>query len=1161
MKKLFTRPICTLLAAVFVCFSAIALFSGCDFTTVLEPDFNAPVKNFFKDYTESAAIENFVSSVPVYQDVSGRACLDSSELCTISFFMRNPQRYELTPSVTFDSLDESVDTSAVSITQSDVETIQLTLPQSFLVAADEGKSISPTVSLYEPKSGRSFPSYTASLSCNSKPPFLYNATVLNNGGESFVIAFDMPEAAELALRHKDLCSLTINGTSYELSVDNGGGFTFADSRFTTSWSENYVAVGSKIFTHTNRSVYFATGDAFVNGDREYSLTLSDTAGLTSGTLASTKITKLNQPTLHDETGSAFADSSSVSISLLDGKETAVITLKAPSTDQLGNAVTGTSVHYKLYHGSRTSATLNDSGSFTGSKDLSLKNGTWYLEAYASKTNYENSSPLKCSIYVSGATIFVSPDGNDNDDDADGTAALPFRSLEKALTHIQDLHTAGMDTYVDWTISVTGSLSGNSGIADVSFEAGSVKSLLIAGSGEACSIESIAAGTDNDGFVLKIKNIAVEGALTLRESTSAALQSGTSVNLLSGTSVAECTVNGGSLSLETGAGVTTCTVNGGSLSLGTGSSVSTCTLHDGNISLGDGTEVSAISWKSGSVTLTGNLSEDAQITVTPLVYAATEPQFLAAENAYNEANCEKFTVVDNDDTDDIKWFIAADGKLKQRLKASASGDGIIYYENESDIAVQVEADGTVLTATAAVEEADVWTFTAPEGYSLSWKVDGQSCADDSPYEGIRVSGNVLTLSLRLWPTGVYDVFLAATKDGTLYSYHAQIQHTCTVVFGSNAASYIRSMTASGSVAIVGTLTAEQIAEINTAIKEKYTASSSFRVDLDLGAVTGLTEIPENAFKSNNGLRSVVLPDGVTSIGKSAFYECEKLTTINLPDGFTDVGEYAFYYCRQLTDVVFPDTITSVGDHSFESAKLTSLVLPEGFTSLGYECFAKNQLQSISIPSTVKTIPQECFFANPLTTVTLPEGVETLSKWSFWSCSQLTSIELPSTVKSIHSMAFDSASKLVAINIAESNSAYKSIDGVVYKYNDDGSLSLALYPRAKGISYVIPADANVTSIESEFCYWANQNGDLAELTIPVSVTNIKKYAFVCCNNLTTLNYSGTMAQWNAITKENDWKYSLASYALGATVVKCSDGDVDLILFMTDVSNIKGAASDSS
>ncbi|MCR5725018.1 MAG: hypothetical protein K6G80_08040, partial [Treponema sp.] len=46
-----------------------------------------------------------------------------------------------------------------------------------------------------------------------------------------------------------------------------------------------------------------------------------------------------------------------------------------------------------------------------------------------------------------------------------------------------------------------------------------------------------------------------------------------------------------------------------------------------------------------------------------------------------------------------------------------------------------------------------------------------------------------------------------------------------------------------------------------------------------------------------------------------------------------------------------------------------------------------------------------------------------------------------------------------------------------------------------------------------------------------------------------------------KENDWKYSLASYALGATVVKCSDGDVDLILFMTDVSNIKGAASDSS
>ncbi len=122
-------------------------------------------------------------------------------------------------------------------------------------------------------------------------------------------------------------------------------------------------------------------------------------------------------------------------------------------------------------------------------------------------------------------------------------------------------------------------------------------------------------------------------------------------------------------------------------------------------------------------------------------------------------------------------------------------------------------------------------------------------------------------------------------------------------------------------------------------------------------------------------------------------------------------------------------------------------------------------------------------------------------------------------------------------------YKSIDGVVYKYNDDGSLSFAHYPNAKGTSYVIPSDANVTSIESGFCRWENRNNDLVELTIPVSVTTIKTEAFYSCNNLTTLNYSGTMAQWDAITKASGWKYDNVSYGLGATVVHCSDGDVDL------------------
>ncbi len=369
----------------------------------------------------------------------------------------------------------------------------------------------------------------------------------------------------------------------------------------------------------------------------------------------------------------------------------------------------------------------------------------------------------------------------------------------------------------------------------------------------------------------------------------------------------------------------------------------------------------------------------------------------------------------------------------------------------------------------------------------------------------------------------NINLDCTTDGVAYG----LSHLAALPAGG------------GSLALSGTLSADDFTALNTAIKARYTANSSFRVDLDLSGVTELTEIPAEAFRDNDALKTVVLPDGITSIGSRAFNDCSYLKTINLPDGLTEIGSYAFYWCPALRDVTFPDTLTSIGDDGLNHCHLTEVILPEGLTSLGRHAFASNTyLQSVTIPSTLTTIPYECFFNTVLTTVTIAEGVENIDNDAFWCCYTLTSIDLPSTIKSIDPQAFDTARNLAEINIAGTNTVYKSIDGVVYKYNTDGSLSLAIYPNAKGTSYAIPADANVTSIEREFCYWLNEVNDLVEFTIPVSVTKINREAFRSCGKLTTLNYSGSTAQWNAITKLTDWKYGL-----GATVVHCSDGNVEL------------------
>ena len=62
-------------------------------------------------------------------------------------------------------------------------------------------------------------------------------------------------------------------------------------------------------------------------------------------------------------------------------------------------------------------------------------------------------------------------------------------------------------------------------------------------------------------------------------------------------------------------------------------------------------------------------------------------------------------------------------------------------------------------------------------------------------------------------------------------------------------------------------------------------------------------------------------------------------------------------------------------------------------------------------------------------------------------------------------------------------------------------------------------------------------LTSVTIPTSVTDISG-AFYGCTNLHTVNYLGTIEQWNAIDSKNEWNTDS-----GITKVTCSDGDIEI------------------
>lgn len=92
---------------------------------------------------------------------------------------------------------------------------------------------------------------------------------------------------------------------------------------------------------------------------------------------------------------------------------------------------------------------------------------------------------------------------------------------------------------------------------------------------------------------------------------------------------------------------------------------------------------------------------------------------------------------------------------------------------------------------------------------------------------------------------------------------------------------------------------------------------------------VTAIGIYAFKQNQTLRTVYLPDSVTTIGYGAFSECPKLYEIQLPANLVTIEDWAFSYCTALTtDFIIPKTLKSIGKSAFVKCEALTDVYYEG-----------------------------------------------------------------------------------------------------------------------------------------------------------------------------------------------------------------------------------------
>ena len=216
--------------------------------------------------------------------------------------------------------------------------------------------------------------------------------------------------------------------------------------------------------------------------------------------------------------------------------------------------------------------------------------------------------------------------------------------------------------------------------------------------------------------------------------------------------------------------------------------------------------------------------------------------------------------------------------------------------------------------------------------------------------------------------------------------------------------------------------------------------------------------ESTLYADNGLEYVVNSDGVTctivGIGK-----CTD-TVITVPESIRDywvtaIGKEAFCPGRYET---FPD--------------ITEIILPEGLETIGDSAFEMcENLTKINLPDTVTSIGMKAFErCSALEEISFPEGIDEIKVHTFMGCTSLKSFAIPESVEIIGASAFLGCSSLESITVP---------NGVI----DIGESAFML----SGIKI-----ANIGS----------------------GVTTIGMMAFMQCENLTDVYYSGTLAEWEEV-----------------------------------------------
>ena len=226
--------------------------------------------------------------------------------------------------------------------------------------------------------------------------------------------------------------------------------------------------------------------------------------------------------------------------------------------------------------------------------------------------------------------------------------------------------------------------------------------------------------------------------------------------------------------------------------------------------------------------------------------------------------------------------------------------------------------------------------------------------------------------------------------------------------------------------------------------------------------------------------------------------------DIPDVFLDGN--AFIGCSSLTDV-------EVDANSQHFVSVDGVLYSKDMKTLFCYPAGKDE-DSYTVPDGVTTITSSAISNNSfLEQLTLPERLKLIDINAIEALDHIKTIHVPASVTDLKSN-FKDCTHLSAVEVEKDNTAYTSVDGVLYSKD---MTALYYYPAGKsGKSYEIPD--GVTTIYESAC----EASKLVTVTVPASVTTIEYGAFQNCSKLkdiTFLNLNCVIAFFST-TISNGW-----------------------------------------